>query len=41
MVIYITHQITEEKIADFDCVIELHEGRVSGLEGKKVLIKSE
>ena len=41
MVIYITHQITEEKIADFDCVIKLHEGRVSGLEGKKVLIKSE
>ena len=34
MVIYITHQITEEKIADFDCVIKLHEGRVSGLEGE-------
>ena len=41
MVIYITHQISEEKIADFDCVIELHEGRVSGLEGEKVLTKSE
>ena len=41
MVIYITHQISEEKIADFDCVIELHEGRVSGLESEKVISKSE